>query len=144
MEEGKQFGLSFSSVCGKKVEADFDGGVVTSDSGVLLAREVDRKIGVIDCLVSALWDRRHPSYVSHSLEDLLRQRVFQLVCGYEDGNDSDALRSDPALKIGCDRLPLTGARPRKPANDVATGEQSEPTGSVSYGSCLRGAIRCVV
>ncbi|MDP6776267.1 MAG: IS1380 family transposase, partial [Candidatus Latescibacteria bacterium] len=54
MEEGKQFRLSFSSVCGKKVEADFDGGVVTSDSGVLLAREVDRKIGVIDCLVSAL------------------------------------------------------------------------------------------
>jgi hypothetical protein len=108
MEEGKQFRLTFSSVSGKKVEADFDGGVVTSDSGVLLAREVDRKIGVIDCLASALWDRRHPSYVSHSLEDLLRQRVFQLVCGYEDGNDSDALRSDPALKIGCDRLPLTG------------------------------------
>ena len=108
MEEGKQFGLWFSSVCGKKVEADFDGGVVTSDSGVLLVREMDRKLGVIDHLTCALWDRRHPSYVHHSLEDLLRQRVFQLVCGYEDGNDSDDLRSDPALKLGCDRLPLTG------------------------------------
>ena len=108
MEEGKQFGLSFSSLCGKKVEAAFDGGVVSSDSGVLFAREVDRKLGVIDCLASAMGDSRHPSYISHSLEDLLRQRVFQLVCGYEDGNDSDALRSDPALKLGCNRLPLTG------------------------------------
>ena len=108
MGKGKQFGLSFSSVCGKKVNADFDGGVITSDSGVLLVREIDRKIGVIDSLVCALWDRRHPSYVSHSLEDLLRQRIFQIVCGYEDGNDCDDLRSDPAMKLGCDRLPLTG------------------------------------
>ena len=108
MKEGKQFGLSFSSVGGKKVEADFEGGVITSDSGVMLAREIDRKLGVIDHLASVLWDRRHPSYVSHSLEDLLRQRVFQLVCGYEDGNDSDDLRSDPAFKLGCDHLPLTG------------------------------------
>ena len=108
MGKGKQFGLSFSSVCGKKVNADFDGGVITSDSGVLLVREIDRKIGVIDSLVCALWDRRHTSYVSHSLEDLLRQRIFQIVCGYEDGNDCDDLRSDPAMKLGCDRLPLTG------------------------------------
>jgi hypothetical protein len=106
--ERKQFGLSFASVGGKKVEADFDGGVVTSDSGLLFVREIDRKIGVTECLVSALWDRRHPSYVSHSLEDLVRQRVYQLTCGYEDANDSNDLRSDPALKLGCDRLPLTG------------------------------------
>ena len=108
MEECKQYGLLFTSVSGKKVEADFEGGVVTSDSGVLLVREIDRKLGVIDSLASALRDKRHPSYIEHSLEDLLRQRVFQLVCGYEDGNDSDDLRSDPALKLGCDRLPLTG------------------------------------
>lgn len=108
MEEGKQFRLTFTSVSGKRVEADFDGGVLTSDSGVLLVREMDRKIGVIECLACALRDRRHPSYVTHSLEDLLKQRVYQLICGYEDGNDSDALRSDPALKIGCDRLPLSG------------------------------------
>ena len=108
VEECKQYGLLFTSVSGKKVEADFEGGVVTSDSGVLLVREIDRKLGVIDSLASALRDKRHPSYIEHSLEDLLRQRVFQLVCGYEDGNDSDDLRSDPALKLGCDRLPLTG------------------------------------
>ena len=115
MGEGKQLRLSFTSVGGKRVEADFDGGVVTGDSGLLLVREMDRKLGVIDCLASALWDRRHPSYISHPLEDLLRQRIFQLVCGYEDGNDSDDLRSDPALKLGCDRLPLTGQENRPKA-----------------------------
>ncbi len=108
MEESKQFRFSFSRVCGKRVEVDFDGGVVTSDSGVLLVREMDRKMGVTECLAGAFWDRRHPSYVDHTQKDLVRQRVYQLACGYEDGNDSNDLRSDPALKLGCDRLPLAG------------------------------------
>ena len=49
-------------------------------------------------MVAALPDRRHPSYIDHSSEDLLRQRVFQIACGYEDANDSDDLRCDPGLK----------------------------------------------
>ena len=59
-------------------------------------------------LVGAMSDRRHQSYIDHTYTDLIRQRVFQIACGYEDANDSDDLRSDPGLKIACERLPLTG------------------------------------
>lgn len=59
--------------------------------------------------MAALSDRRHPSYVDHTYTDLIRQRVFQIACGYEDANDSNDLRSDPGLKTACGRLPLSGA-----------------------------------
>lgn len=108
MDESKQTVLAFARISGKKVEADFDGGTTTSDGGVLLLRELESKIGIVDRIVEALWDRRHPSYVDHSYTDLIRQRVFQIACGYEDANDSNDLRSDPALKVACGRLPMTG------------------------------------
>jgi hypothetical protein len=101
--------LSFASIFGKKVEADFDGGTLTSDGGALFLREVEAQVGVIDRIVAAIRDRRHASYVHHSLRDLLRQRVFQVACGYEDANDCDALRGDPAFKLACERLPESGA-----------------------------------
>jgi hypothetical protein len=100
--------LPFASLSSKKVVADFDGGTQSSDGGVLFLREVERGVGVIHRLARALRDRRHPSYVDHSPEDLLRQRVFQITCGYEDANDSNDLRRDPALKVACDRLPISG------------------------------------
>ncbi len=53
-------------------------------------------------------DRRHQSYIDHTYIDLIKQRVFQIACGYEDANDSNDLRSDPGLKAACQRLPLTG------------------------------------
>ena len=94
---------------GRKVEADFDGGATTSDAGALLLRQAEARIGIIDRVVMALSDRRHQSYVDHTHTDLIRQRVFQIACGYEDANDSNDLRSDPGLKTACDRLPLSGA-----------------------------------
>jgi hypothetical protein len=100
--------LSFARVCGKKVEADFEGGDVTSDGGTLVLRDLDRQIGLIDRMVAAMVDRRHPSYVNHSLQDLLRQRIYQIACGYEDANDCDQLRCDPGFKVACDRLPISG------------------------------------
>ena len=109
MKKDTKHGLGFASIFSKKVEADFDGGTLTSDGGAPLLREVDTQVGLIDRLVAAIRDRRHPSYVTHSLKDLLRQRVFQIACGYADANDCDALRSDPAFKLACDRLPETGA-----------------------------------
>ena len=66
MTESKQTVLAFASVSGKKVEADFDGGTTTSDGGALLLRELESKIGIVDRIVEALWDRRHQSYVDHS------------------------------------------------------------------------------
>ena len=100
--------VSLASILGKQIEATFDGGTLTSDSGVLLLRAVESKVGVVDELVKSLTDRRHPSYVDHTLEDLVKQRVFQIACGYEDANDSNDLRRDPGFKTACDRLPISG------------------------------------
>ena len=76
---------------------------------MLLLRRAEAAVGVVKRMVAALRDRRHPSYIDHTCEDLLRQRVFQIACGYEDANDSDELRGDPALKTACERAPRTGA-----------------------------------
>ena len=106
--ETSQITLSFASISGRKIEADFDGGTTTSDGGVLLLRQAEARTGIVNRLVGAMSDRRHQSYIDHTYTDLIRQRVFQIACGYEDANDSDDLRSDPGLKIACERLPLTG------------------------------------
>ena len=107
---GKDNGMSlhFASISRKKVEADFDGGTLTSDGGVVDLRAVDKSIGLIERLCDCISDDRHQSYVDHSLCDLRRQRVYQIALGYEDANDCDSLRSDPAMKMACDRLPVTG------------------------------------
>ena len=107
--QDKHHRVSFASVSGKPVEAVFDGGVLTSDIGLMLLRQVESKIGILSRIVEALTDRRHPSYVDHTIADLISQRVFQIACGYEDANDCNALRRDPAFKAACDRLPISGA-----------------------------------
>lgn len=99
--------LLFSPVSSKKVEAVFDGGRVTSDAGVLVLREVERQVGVISTLARAVRDQRDPRYTDHSLSDIITQRVNQIACGYEDANDSNELRSDPAFKLAAGRLPAS-------------------------------------
>jgi hypothetical protein len=108
MEEDRQNVLGFANVQGKKVEADFEGGTVTSDGGALFLRVVEGGIGVIRRLVNAVRDRRHASYIDHTLKDLISQRVYQIACGYEDANDANTLRVDPGFKTACERLPLSG------------------------------------
>jgi hypothetical protein len=109
MTNDYQINLSFASISRKKVNADFSGGVLTSDTGVLFLREVEKGIGVIRRLAAVLSDQRHQSYIDHSYKELLSQRIYQIACGYEDANDCNDLKSDPAIKSACDRLPLTGA-----------------------------------
>lgn len=96
--------MLFKEISHKKVVADFDGGDVTSDAGLLFLREVEAHIGLIKRMADVLKDRRHSSYVKHNLVQLLTQRVFQIASGYEDANDCDELRNDPILKITCDKL----------------------------------------
>lgn len=105
MEQNKQLSLNFASISGKKVTADFTGGDVTSDVGVLVMKETANKIGIIEKLACAIHDERHQSYVKHELPELLTQRILQIVCGHEDANDSNDLRIDPGFKAACDRLP---------------------------------------
>lgn len=97
--------LLFKELFNKRVQAAFDAGQVSSDGGLLLLREVEARIGAISQIAEVIRDRRHPSYIAHSIEDLLKQRVFQIASGYEDGNDCDWLRNDPAMKIACEKLP---------------------------------------
>jgi hypothetical protein len=88
--------------------ASFDGGRLTSDGGVPWLGEAEAALGVCAAFGALVpeW-RRGP--VRHSLEALVRQRVFQIACGYEDQNDADTLRTDPLLKLVCGRLPESGA-----------------------------------
>lgn len=98
--------LRFPAIAGLTVRADFEGGAVSSDFGALLLHGVDRQTGLITRLASAIQDRRHPSYIDHTLTDLLRQRIFQSACGYADGNDANSLRHDPVFKLAAERAPL--------------------------------------
>ena len=97
--------LLFKGISNKKIQADFKGGEISSDAGVLFLREVENQIGLISKITDSLRDRRHPGYVKHQFCELLKQRIFQIACGYEDGNDSNELRSDPIMKMACERLP---------------------------------------
>ena len=105
MRKNKQLLLKFKNISGKKVTADFTGGEVTSDVGVLVMRETADKIGIIKKLETAIHDERHQSYVTHDIIELLTQRIFQIICGYEDANDANDLRIDPGFKASCNRLP---------------------------------------
>lgn len=109
MRENNQLELAFPSVRGKKISVDFEGGVVSSDAGLILLREVERRTGTIGRLSRCIDDKRDPRYIDHTIRELLTQRVMQIACGYEDADDSDALRYDPMLKIACGRTPITGA-----------------------------------
>jgi hypothetical protein len=91
--------LRFPPAAGFSIRADFCGGEVSSDLGALLLAAVDRRIGLIERLVAAVSDSRHPSYITHSMRDLLTQRVFQIASGYEDGNDANALRRSDIYRM---------------------------------------------
>ena len=98
--------LRFASIPGHIIRADFNGGGLSSDLGPLLLRGVDCQIGLTERINAALVDTRHASYITHSQRALLTQRIYQIGCGYEDGNDSNCLRHDPMFKLGAGRLPF--------------------------------------
>jgi len=79
--------LRFASIPGHTARADFAGGGLSSDLGPLLLHGVDRQIGLTERLNAAVIDNRHPSYITRSQRDLLTQRIYQIGCSYEDGND---------------------------------------------------------
>ena len=100
--------FALPSVQRKKVTAAFDGGRISSDGGVMLLSLAERRIGVADKLAAEIADPRDPARVTHTLADVLRARILAIACGYEDGDDLDHLRRDPALKLACGRLPDSG------------------------------------
>src|SRR3954465_11656220 len=98
----------FPAVCRKKITAAFDGGRISSDGGVMLLAQADRRLGIAERLAQAIPDARDPDRVTHLLPDILRARIFAIACGYEDADDLDRLRFDPAFKLACGRLPDSG------------------------------------
>jgi hypothetical protein len=98
----------FPAVHRKKVAAAFDGGRLTSDGGVLLLAQAERQIGICERLAACIADRRDPSRVVHALDDILCARIFVITCGYEDADDLDALRDDPAFRLALGKLPGSG------------------------------------
>lgn len=100
--------LAFSLPNGKPVVMDFGGGKISSDGGVLLLAQADKKLKLSERLANCLNDKRDPNRTIHSLDDLFRTRIFLICQGYEDCDDADALRHDPLFKIALDRLPEKG------------------------------------
>lgn len=96
--------LSFSYFRKRQLTVDFEGGEITSDAGLLLIRQADNALKLVAGLSGKIVDRRDPRYADHDMETLIRQRIYQIVAGYEDCNDANLLRKDPALKAACDRL----------------------------------------
>jgi hypothetical protein len=92
----------------RQVTARFDGGTITSDAGGLLLREVEAKTGLLADLARCFDDFRDPELIEHSVEELIKQRVFALALGYEDLLDHDQLRVDPLLATLVGKEDVTG------------------------------------
>src|ERR671939_984717 len=101
-------GATFLTPTPLPLQAAFDGGRLTSDGGLPWLAQADSALGLCALIASFVpeWRKRTGQ---HSLETLVRQRIFQIACGYEDQDDADTLRHDPLLKLVCGRLPGTGA-----------------------------------
>lgn len=95
--------LEFPALKRRTVQAEFSGGDITSDGGVLLLRQVDRVLGLTQAMDRVLFDPRDPQRIEHSQLSLLRQRIYGLCQGYEDLNDHTGLRLDPALQTAVER-----------------------------------------
>jgi hypothetical protein len=97
--------VTFDFFKSQKVTAAFDDGAVTSNAGLALIAQLDRRIGWTARLAGCLEESRDRRFIVHSLLDLVRQRIYQIAAGYEDCNDADRLRTDPLLKAACGRHP---------------------------------------
>jgi hypothetical protein len=93
----------------KKLTVDFNGGNQSSDAGLLLLREAERKLGVCRRLAAAMPDRRDPDRILHEMIEMVAARAMAIACGYKDAIDHDRLRHDPLLKIAVGRHPESGA-----------------------------------
>jgi hypothetical protein len=104
-EESGTHKIEFGRLGRRVVEGRFDGGSMTSDGGVMLLSEVDRKIGLMQAASRCIADPRSPLLIKHGVRDMLRQRVYGLALGWEDLSDHGALRQDVAIQtaVGVDR-----------------------------------------
>lgn len=103
--------MGFGRLGRRVIEANFKGGALSSDGGLMLLRQVDRKIGLSKAVAAALHDPRNPDLIVHELRDLVAQRLYGLCCGYEDLNDHAALRQDPLMQTAVGTGEALGSSP---------------------------------
>src|SRR6056297_3661505 len=103
MNSGNHKQIGFSTLKSKKITAVFDDPDVSSDGGLMFLREAMARNDIIDRMAGSISDRRHDSYIAHTISELVIQRVGQIACGYEDANDCDWMRNDPVLKMAAGR-----------------------------------------
>lgn len=108
--------LLFQDLGSRQVVADFSGGTLSSDGGVLLLRQVDINLGLTQSLAQCFSDRRQQVYVDHAVQEMLAQRIYGLGLGYEDVNDHDELRLDPLLAVACNKRDPLGEDRFNPAH----------------------------
>ena len=106
-----QITLEFPAVKRRKVEGAFSGGDISSDGGLLLLRQIDSRLGLLKAANAVIPDPRDARYVQHEQLTLLRQRVYALCQGYEDLNDHDQLRKDPAFQTAVEQAQVLGSSP---------------------------------
>ncbi len=106
--ECNQESFQFHPLGGREVGGRFDGGAITSEAGGLLLREVEKRTGIIAQFAACFRDHRDPERIEHTVEELVAQRVYALVLGYEDLNDHDQLRRDPLLAVLAEKRDPTG------------------------------------
>ncbi len=108
--------LLFQDLGTRKVVADFSGGTLSSDAGVLLFREVDASLGLTQSLARCFNDFREQLFVDHSVQQMVAQRLYGLALGYEDLNDHERLRLDPVLATACNKVDPLGNDRFNPAH----------------------------
>lgn len=96
--------FNFGFLKGRKITANFSGGRITSDAGIIWLAELDKKLKITEKFAECFQDYRHLSYVDYPVHQLLAQRVYGIILGYEDVNDHEQLRYDPALAIALEKL----------------------------------------
>ena len=116
MTECKPQQLEFHGLGKRDVVGRFDGGDISTDAGGLLLREVELRTRILKQFAACFTDYRDPEMVEHSVLDLVSQRCYALCLGYEDLNDHDQLRSDPALAVMVGKADVKGEERRKPAD----------------------------
>ena len=107
--------MRFSRQGRRRVEADFGGGRLVSDAGLLTLREVDRATGLTASLAACLSDPRQPAKIEHEQSAMMAQRIHAIAAGYDDGNDHQTLRHDPRLQLCAGVDPVEGVRLASPA-----------------------------
>ena len=101
MTDCKEQRWLFQELGNRKVEVDFGGGYLSSDGGGLILRELERHNGLLRDFAGCFVDHRDQRYIEHTVQELVSQRIYGLVLGYEDLNDHDHLRRDPIHGLIC-------------------------------------------